>query len=84
MRRPACRWILRHRLLLVSDGVIDQPGGEKQIAFGYERLLRSIARHRADRLERVLAGVKGEFDAYTGGEVRRDDVTMVAIAPRLA
>jgi hypothetical protein len=31
----------------------------------------------------VLQGVKAEFDAYTEGEVRRDDLAMVAIAPRL-
>jgi serine phosphatase RsbU (regulator of sigma subunit) len=71
------------RLVLVSDGVIDQPGGPKQIAFGYERLRRSIARHRAGSLEDVLAGLKAEFDSYTQGEPRRDDVTMIAVAPRL-
>ena len=32
----------------------------------------------------AIAGMKADFDAYTEGEVRRDDVTMMAIAPRLA
>lgn len=72
------------RLLLVSDGVTDQPGGQRQIAFGHQRLQRSIARHAASSLEQLLESVKADFDAYTEGEVRRDDVTMVAIAPRLA
>jgi len=72
------------RLLLATDGMIDQPGGKKQIAFGYERLRRSFARQRADRLEGAVEGIKAEFDSYAQGEVRRDDVTMVAIAPRLA
>ncbi len=72
------------RLYLVSDGVTDQPGGARRIAFGYERLMRSIARHRDDRLERALAGVKADFEAYTGRESRRDDATIVALVPRLA
>jgi sigma-B regulation protein RsbU (phosphoserine phosphatase) len=71
------------RLLLATDGVTDQPGGPRQIVFGYERLRRSLARQRAERLEGVLEGVKAEFDACTEGQVRRDDLTMVAIAPRL-
>jgi len=72
------------RLLLVSDGVIDQPGGAKRIAFGYDRLQRSIVRHRAGSLEQMLEAVKAEFNAYEEGEARRDDVTMIAIAPNLA
>jgi serine phosphatase RsbU (regulator of sigma subunit) len=72
------------RLFLVSDGVIDQPGGARQTAFGHERLMRSIARHHTGSLERVLAGVKAEFDAYAALEPRRDDATIVAVVPRLA
>jgi serine phosphatase RsbU (regulator of sigma subunit) len=72
------------RLFLVSDGVTDQPGGTRRIAFGHQRLMRSIARHRDGSLERVLAGVKADFDSYTKQELRRDDATIVAIAPRLA
>jgi serine phosphatase RsbU (regulator of sigma subunit) len=72
------------RLLLATDGVIDQPGGPKQIAFGYERLRRSFARQGTKRLEGAIEGMKVAFDTYAQGEVRRDDVTMVAIAPRLA
>jgi hypothetical protein len=32
----------------------------------------------------VLAGVKADLGAYAGREVRRDDATIVALAPRLA
>lgn len=72
------------RLFLVSDGVTDQPGGARRTAFGHERLMRTIAHHRAGTLEQVLAGVKAEFEVYTGGEPRRDDASIVAFAPRLA
>ena len=63
----------------------DQPGGPRRIAFGHQRLMRSIARHHRDGgLERVLAGVKAEFEAYAEREPRRDDATILALAPRLA
>ena len=35
----------------------------------------------AHRIEQLIEGVKAEFDAYTKGEERRDDLTIVAIAP---
>jgi serine phosphatase RsbU (regulator of sigma subunit) len=72
------------RLFLVSDGVIDQPGGARRTAFGYRRLMQAIARHHDGSLEQVLAAVQAELHSYAGAEVRRDDATIVALAPRLA
>ena len=72
------------RLFLATDGVTDQPGGAKRLAFGYGRLVRTIARHRDGGLDQVLQGVRAELDAYAAQELRRDDLTIVAFAPRLA
>jgi serine phosphatase RsbU (regulator of sigma subunit) len=72
------------RLFLASDGVTDQPGGARRTAFGHQRLMRSIAQHRDGSLEQVLAGVKADLNAYAGRETRRDDATIVALAPRLS
>lgn len=71
------------RLFLVSDGVTDQPGGARRIAFGFGRLMRSIGRHRGGDLETALAGVKADFASYTEHESRRDDATIVGLKPRL-
>lgn len=71
------------RLFMATDGVIDQPGGARQTAFGHERLMHSIARHRDGGLERVLEDVKAGLDAYAAGQPRRDDATIVAFVPRL-
>lgn len=42
------------RLFLVSDGVTDQPGGARRVAFGHQRLMRSIAPSRPE--PRAAAG----------------------------
>ncbi len=72
------------RLFLATDGVTDQVGGTRRLAFGYGRLIRTITRHLDRPLDQVLHAVKAELDAYAAGERRRDDLTVVALAPRLA
>jgi hypothetical protein len=46
--------------------------------------MQAIARHHDGSLEQVLAAVQAELHSYAGAEVRRDDTTIVALAPRLA
>lgn len=71
------------RIFLATDGMVGQPGGARRMAFGYRRLMRLIAERADAPLERVLHGLKAEFAAYAGDEPRRDDMTVVAFAPRL-
>ncbi|NUU02391.1 SpoIIE family protein phosphatase [Herbaspirillum robiniae] len=58
-----------------TDGIIDQIGGAKNIAFGKQRLRKSMLEHRhlpmAELGRQVMAGHR----SYQGGQRRRDDVT---------
>jgi serine phosphatase RsbU (regulator of sigma subunit) len=71
------------RLFLVTDGLTDQPGGAKGLAFGFRRLVRTLADHQGEPLAGALEGVKSALAAYTAREPRRDDLTLVAFRPRL-
>ncbi|KAF1043980.1 MAG: hypothetical protein GAK35_01948 [Herbaspirillum frisingense] len=58
-----------------TDGIIDQIGGAKNIAFGKQRLRRAMQEHRhlpmADLGREIMAGHRD----YQGAQRRRDDVT---------
>jgi len=66
---------------LLSDGLLDQAGGEKGFGFGRSRLKAALAEsaglplgERGERLEKTLA-------AYQGSRPQRDDVTVIGFAP---
>jgi serine phosphatase RsbU (regulator of sigma subunit) len=69
------------KLFLTTDGIIDQPGGERKIAFGYRRFMDVIDAHQAQSLEAILGALEREFAAYAGHETRRDDVAVLAFRP---
>lgn len=64
------------RVFITTDGLIDQVGGPKRIAFGKRRLRRLLFEHRALPLavqgERVMQALR----EYQGGQTRRDDLTL--------
>lgn len=64
------------RCYLTSDGLLDEPGGEKGYGFGAPRFREALARtahlamgDQGEALERLL-------DEYRGGRGQRDDVTL--------
>jgi serine phosphatase RsbU (regulator of sigma subunit) len=67
-------------LVATTDGIVDQIGGPKHIAFGKRRLweafqsgpLKQPLRQRLERCQEALA-------AYQGGEPRRDDISLLAL-----
>jgi serine phosphatase RsbU (regulator of sigma subunit) len=69
------------RLVLVTDGVTDQMGGDKQplLAFGYKRMLAvlqaSSSGDTAHLVQQLLLAVAG----WQGTQARRDDVTILAL-----
>jgi len=66
------------RFYLTTDGMIDQIGGAKRIAYGKKRLMETIQEvHRLpmqDQQEILLE----RYYAYKGEESQRDDNTMIA------
>jgi serine phosphatase RsbU (regulator of sigma subunit) len=72
------------RFFVITDGVTDQIGGPRRRAFGHRRLIRKLADGSGNELETVLAGLLAAVDRYAGGEVRRDDLTILAVEPHPA
>ena len=59
-----------------TDGLIDQIGGSKRIAFGKRRLRETLLRCRDQPLPAQQAELLETFDRWQGSEPRRDDVTV--------
>lgn len=69
------------RFYLVSDGVIDQIGGEKRIAFGKKRLAQCLQETRHLDMEAQEKGFSETFSIYQGPEAARDDITLIGLEP---
>ena len=68
-------------LYMVSDGITDQIGGEKQRSFGKKRLAKLFQDHRGLPMEEQKTRFLDAFQAYQGDQLRRDDVTMIGFRP---
>jgi len=65
-------------VFLATDGLIDQPGGPRRIAFGKKRLCALLAEHRQAATLAPLRGVILQaLEDYQGKDVRRDDVGLI-------
>ena len=69
------------KVFLTTDGVIDQLGGPRRIAFGYSRFMNIVDAHASKGLEEILDALEREFTEYAGLEKRLDDVTVLAFRP---
>src|SRR5262249_29706847 len=63
-------------VVAATDGLIDQIGGPKHIAFGKRRLRDAILRSRAAPIAEVSAAIMKAHENYQAGHSRRDDVTL--------
>lgn len=64
-------------LLFVStDGLIDQIGGPKKIAFSRRRALEFIIENRAQSLTTICVGLQRALADWQGAQARRDDMTL--------
>ena len=66
------------KFLLVSDGVIDQVGHERGIAFGNKRLMEVLSRNRNKAPQAILDDVYESLAEWQGPELRRDDISACA------
>jgi serine phosphatase RsbU (regulator of sigma subunit) len=67
-------------LLGSSDGIMDQIGGPKKIAFGKRHLWQAFRpKAPGDSLKHRLEAAYSAMQVYQGLEPRRDDVSLVAI-----
>jgi serine phosphatase RsbU (regulator of sigma subunit) len=65
---------------MASDGVLDQPGGDKSVAFGPRRLLQHLETNRQMGAEALMMQTKIVVDQWRGNEARRDDVSALAFS----
>lgn len=63
---------------LVSDGLLDQAGGEQGYGFGARRLAQWIRSHARLPLAAQKTALLEEIQAYQGPLAQRDDITIVA------
>ncbi len=69
------------RVFLYTDGVTEAPD-EKGNAFGVARLKALLEAHGSDSLSELKIAVVDALRRHTGGELRHDDVTLLAIEIR--
>jgi hypothetical protein len=67
------------RLFVATDGLCDQIGGRKAIAYGWNRFHASIKNHAIADVRRQGEQVLKDFVDYQGEQMRRDDITFVGI-----
>ena len=68
-------------IFITTDGIIDQPGGAKRIAFGKKRLKNMLIEHHALPLAAQGSHIMQAFGSYQGEQTRRDDVTFFGFRP---
>lgn len=62
---------------LFTDGIFDQLGGAKRIAFGKRRVRACLKRLRDASLPLQARGLRAELRDYQGDEPRKDDVSAI-------
>jgi serine phosphatase RsbU (regulator of sigma subunit) len=63
-------------LFITTDGLIDQIGGPRKIAFGKRRACELIVEHRDQATAVIRKKLEEALAKWQEGEVRRDDVTL--------
>ncbi len=63
-------------LFISTDGLIDQIGGPRKIAFGKRRALDLILEHRAQSPSAICESLQRALADWQGTQARRDDVTL--------
>lgn len=67
-----------HTFYLVTDGFLDQAGGDRGYGFGNDRFRDMLARHAAQPLSEQPALFTRTLAAYQGDHPQRDDITMLS------
>ncbi len=68
-------------MVISTDGLIDQLGGAKRLAFGYQRVISILEQDNWSSLTELLQTIDSAFQAHRNTEDRLDDVTVIAFRP---
>lgn len=68
------------RYYLFTDGILDQNGGARGVAFGRSRLAETLARAPDVPLAAQIAALQALLHEYRNGLPQRDDITLVGVS----
>ncbi|NGZ87176.1 SpoIIE family protein phosphatase [Duganella sp. SAP-35] len=68
-------------LFLTTDGLIDQIGGAKDIAYGKRRMRDVLLAQRTACARHVSQAMLDDYQAWQGAQPRRDDLTFFCFRP---
>ncbi len=68
-------------LLLTTDGLIDQIGGPRDIAYGKRRMRDVLLAQRDASASGAASALLGDFLSWQGAQPRRDDLTFFCFRP---
>jgi serine phosphatase RsbU (regulator of sigma subunit) len=68
-------------LFLTTDGLIDQIGGARDIAYGKRRMRDVLLTHRDEGAATVAQAMLADYQAWQGEQPRRDDLTFFCLRP---
>jgi serine phosphatase RsbU (regulator of sigma subunit) len=63
-------------MTIATDGVIDQVGGPKKIAFGKKRIGTFVQKHLNQSAKELVTGFQQVYLDWQGEQKRRDDVSI--------
>jgi len=69
------------KFYIASDGLFDQPGGEKGYPFGYKRFEKIILDNHNEKLSAVSGKIWETFEFYRNAESRVDDFALIMFKP---
>jgi serine phosphatase RsbU (regulator of sigma subunit) len=69
------------RFYLVTDGLTDQIGGDRNFPFGRKRLKDLLSQTASLPFEEQREVLREALEAYTGRQNRRDDLTLLGFCP---
>ena len=68
-------------LFLTTDGLIDQIGGAKDIAYGKRRMRDVLLANRSECARHVSQAMLDDYQSWQGAQPRRDDLTFFCFRP---
>jgi len=68
-------------LFITTDGLVDQIGGPKEIAYGKRRIRTVLSERRDDGSAQIAAALLADFGQWQGAQPRRDDLTFFCLRP---
>ncbi|MBN1131763.1 MAG: SpoIIE family protein phosphatase [Bacteroidales bacterium] len=67
------------KILIFTDGLTDQLGGEKGLKYGTERIRRILLENTGLSIPRIEAYIQHDFSNWMGSEPQLDDVLLIGI-----